>query len=262
MWQKNKSATIATNNDQYLFQPVPNILLDDQGGQQINVRTDDKCPTLRAEMHGNIPCVVESAGFKAGQSTGTIGWQEECAATLAAECSGTEPTVCYKEQRLFENHSQDTRYKGPLDVCPMLPAQLGTGGNNTPFVVEGCPVYCLQGNTVDRDAKQNGRGVSENVTHTLNSVDRHAVAYGIDHAITTGGNCPAQGPCVYEEVEATMKASGVHAVAYAMQSFGDYKESEVASATPNMPRRKTNTMARSSTILTSVITPMQISGRR
>ena len=37
---------------------------------------------------------------------------------------------------LFENHSQDTRFKGPLDVSPMLPAQLGTGGNNTPFVVE------------------------------------------------------------------------------------------------------------------------------
>lgn len=41
-----------------------------------------------------------------------------------------------KEQFLFENHSQDSRYKGPLDVCPMLPAQLGTGGNNQPFVVE------------------------------------------------------------------------------------------------------------------------------
>ena len=39
-------------------------------------------------------------------------------------------------QYLFENHSQDSHYKGPLDVSPMLPAQLGTGGNNTPFVVE------------------------------------------------------------------------------------------------------------------------------
>ena len=54
------------------------------------------------------------------------------------------------EQHLFENHSQDSRYRGPLDVCPMLPAQLGTGGNNQPFVVEGSPVYCLQGNGIDR----------------------------------------------------------------------------------------------------------------
>ena len=44
--------------------PVPGVLLDDQGGQQINVRTDDKCPTLRAEAHGNVPCVLEAGGFK------------------------------------------------------------------------------------------------------------------------------------------------------------------------------------------------------
>ena len=72
-------------------------ILDDQGGQQITVRTDGKAPTLRAETHGNLPCVLESTGFKAGQSmAGGIGWQEECAATLAAQCSGTEPTVCVK----------------------------------------------------------------------------------------------------------------------------------------------------------------------
>jgi DNA (cytosine-5)-methyltransferase 1 len=34
---------------------------------------------------------------------------------------------------------------------------------------------------------------------------------------------------VYEDVQATLKATGPHAVAYAMQGFGDYKESDVAS---------------------------------
>ena len=38
-------------------------ILDDQGGSQISVRTDGKSPTLRAEMHGNVPCVVEAMGF-------------------------------------------------------------------------------------------------------------------------------------------------------------------------------------------------------
>ena len=42
-------------------------------------------------------------------------------------------------QYLFENHSQDARYRGPLEVSPMLPAQLGTGGNNQPFVVGTYP---------------------------------------------------------------------------------------------------------------------------
>jgi len=36
-------------------------------------------------------------------------------------------------------------------------------------------VFSIQGNTIDRAAKQNGSGISENVAHTLNSVDRHGV---------------------------------------------------------------------------------------
>lgn len=37
---------------------VEKIILDDQGGQQISVCTDDKSPTLRAEAHGNAPYVI------------------------------------------------------------------------------------------------------------------------------------------------------------------------------------------------------------
>ena len=37
---------------------------------------------------------------------------------------------------MFENHSQDTRYKGPLEVAQTVSAAYGTGGNNQPFVVE------------------------------------------------------------------------------------------------------------------------------
>lgn len=37
---------------------VEKIILDDQGGQQISVRTDGKSPTLRAEAHGNAPYVI------------------------------------------------------------------------------------------------------------------------------------------------------------------------------------------------------------
>lgn len=36
---------------------------------------------------------------------------------------------------LFENHSQDLRYKGPLDIAPTILSTYGTGGNNQPFVV-------------------------------------------------------------------------------------------------------------------------------
>lgn len=155
------------------------LILDDQGGSQINFRTDGKSPTLRAEMHGNVPCIVESAGFDGnmGAKAGNIGYEDEKAPTLRAGVSGM--TVCIKEQHCFENHSQDTRYKGPLPVCPMLPAQLGTGGNNTPLVVEGTPVYCLQGNGIDRalTAGCNGKGWKEDTSYTLNTIDRPAVVF-------------------------------------------------------------------------------------
>lgn len=181
--QENKSATLATNNDQYLFQPV-NMVLDDQGGQQITVRTDGKAPTLRAETHGNLPCVLEAAGFKAGQSmAGGIGWQKECAATLATQCSGTEPTVCVKKAYSIENHPADSR----VDIddsgkVQTLTSRMGTGGGNVPMVLEAHPVYCLQGNGIDRadTAGCNGKGWKEDTSYTPNTIDRPAVVYCTD----------------------------------------------------------------------------------
>ena len=57
----------------------------------------DSLPFLPYCVPYTQPCALEAAGFKAGQSmAGGIGWQEACATTLAAQCSGTEPTVCVK----------------------------------------------------------------------------------------------------------------------------------------------------------------------
>lgn len=65
------------------------------------------------------PCVLEAAGFKAGQSmAGGIGWQEECAATLAAQCSGTEPTVCIKECLPFDTTQVTSPQTGTLQAKP------------------------------------------------------------------------------------------------------------------------------------------------
>ncbi len=120
-----------------VFQPVGSFGFQ-LGFRPENVRVYDEVATtiVNGTRPGFCNGVIQAAGFKAGQSDDGIAYQEECAATLPANPGGVEPTVCVKERYLFENHSQDTMYKGPLDVCPMLPAQLGTGGNNTPFVVE------------------------------------------------------------------------------------------------------------------------------
>lgn len=145
--QEDKSATLATNNDQYLFQPVPDMLLDDQGGQQIGVRTDGKSPTLRAEMHGNVPCVLEAAGFKELNSAKarSDAYGKELAPCLAA--NKHDACVSYKVTEPIPIHDQATRFAGKR-------------GDKA-------------------DGKGNGIGVGQagDPMNTLTSADRHAVAY-------------------------------------------------------------------------------------
>ena len=104
------------------------VCLNDQGGSRMDV-TEEVAETLRAENHGHPPCVMGAAGFcteHSAQARG-IGYEEETSPTLRA---GTVPAAVY------ENHSQDTRYTGPLETAPTVNATYGMGGNNQPFVVE------------------------------------------------------------------------------------------------------------------------------
>ena len=102
------------------------ICLNDQGGVVMSVTEDVTC-TLRAEAHH--PPVVMSAGFCTEHSADarSIGYEAETAPTLRA---GVVPATVY------ENHSQDTRYTGPVETAPTVLSTYGTGGNNQPFVVE------------------------------------------------------------------------------------------------------------------------------
>ena len=109
------------------------LCLNDQGGQRMDV-PDDVTATLRAEAH-HPPCVLESAGFCTEHSSKSrsIGYEEETSPTLRA---GVVPATVY------ENHSQDTRYTGPIDTAPTVSATYGMGGNNQPFVVSGEQPFC------------------------------------------------------------------------------------------------------------------------
>ena len=102
------------------------LCLNDQGGNRMDV-THETTATLRAEAHH--PPVVMSAGFCTEHSAkaGNIGYEAETAPTLRA---GVVPATVY------ENHSQDTRYTGPVETAPTVLSTYGTGGNNQPFVVE------------------------------------------------------------------------------------------------------------------------------
>ena len=74
------------------------------------------------------------------------------------------------------------RRRGPdmlNDQAPAITARAGTGGNNIPCVQS----FCLQGNGIDRadTAGCNGRGWCEDVSYTLNTIDRPAVFEAYQH---------------------------------------------------------------------------------
>lgn len=58
---------------------------------------------------------------------------------------------------------------------------LSTIQDQTIFQLIQEPTYCISRNTVDRKTNQNGTGVRESGAFTVNTVDRHAVAYALQN---------------------------------------------------------------------------------
>lgn len=155
--QTEKSGTIKAGNDQTLF-----CMATQQGGAE--VRSDDRAPTLTASagMSGNNQPVV-CAGFKLGNSeqARSIGYAEEQAPTLNAECGGNKPAVlCLNDQDgnvmgvshdvsgtlrtqehghqpsiLDMSHACDV-IRDCGEVAPSLQARMGTGGNQIPLTYQ------------------------------------------------------------------------------------------------------------------------------
>ena len=155
--QTEKSGTIKAGNDQTIF-----CMATQQGGAE--VRSDDRAPTLTASagMSGNNQPVV-CAGFKLGNSeqARSIGYAEEQAPTLNAECGGNKPAVmCLNDQGgnvmgvshdvsgtlraqehghqpsiLDMSHACDV-IRDCGEVSPSLQARMGTGGNQIPLTYQ------------------------------------------------------------------------------------------------------------------------------
>lgn len=150
------------------------IILDDQGGQQINVRSDGKSPTLRTEAHGNVPCVI---AFEPGAATRVGGHvYEDIAGTLRAIPGDNQQVIVY-----------DARGNGDGETCPTI-----TGDHNnrvtdyTALCCEAIPIHDqatrFSGKRGQKqDGKGNGLGVGQagEPMNTLTAADRHAVCYAM-----------------------------------------------------------------------------------
>lgn len=149
---------------------VPMLCLNDQGGERMDI-TEDVASTLRAGMGSHQPLVAQpgeenicqpafgvvskgngdcfltpeshtpltGGGGQAGQGYPCVlclndqgGSQmhltEDKAGTLRAQEHGHQPLV-------FDNHGQDSRFRGPVGISQTVSAGFGMGGNNQPLVL-------------------------------------------------------------------------------------------------------------------------------
>ena len=134
--------------------------------------------------NGTVSPVASTLGVNCGMSTGRNGVvlndqggnrmdvTHEVTCTLRAEAH--HPPVVLDDPAVFENHSQDTRYTGPVDVAPTVSHQYGTGGNNQPFVVSEIAALAF--------------GISSKDSNGMKSANPHVGFYEAETVRTLDGN--------------------------------------------------------------------------
>ena len=132
-----------------------------------------------------IYLVADFAGWCAGkilfESEGLSGYSKESIQSWQGSASASaESTGDTGIGLMFENHGQDARYTGPLDVSKTVLSTYGTGGNNQPFVVETPKTLKIRSG-----CEGGGKGplIQENKSATLGTNNDQTlfqpVAYGI-----------------------------------------------------------------------------------
>ena len=173
--QENKSATLSCSNDQTLFEPCgwdgrqvsPTLTKQNAGGNQ---RMPDK---------DNFTCVLQPFGISSKNSNAMKSdnphsgiYEAETARTL--DGNGGNPSCNQGGIAVVaftQNQRDEVRDLG--DHSAVVCANAGTKQQT----------FVLQGSMIGRDDKNGpqGDGINEDVSFTLNTVDRHAV-----YSMTTG----------------------------------------------------------------------------
>ena len=139
--QENKSATLATNNDQYLFQPVYSVE-NHPADSRVNIDESGKVQTLTSRMGtggGNVPMVMQqcySKSRRAKTSTDFETWKEsDTANTLNVFDVGdvrTTEAVVYALDRASFNQGKNAQFD----------FEVSDKGVNSPLVAKGPSAVC------------------------------------------------------------------------------------------------------------------------
>ena len=197
------------------------ICLNDQGGERMDVTTDITC-TLRAKSN-HPPCIMDSAVFdnhgKDTRFTGPIDVAPTISATYGTG-GNNQPFVVENPKTYDVRFTSEGTVNARSNVYESDTARtIDTSGNAPDSNQGGIAVvesYGLQGSMIGRADKNGpqGDGVNEELSFTLNTVDKHAVVYAIDRESFNCGQNYARNLGITEDgINSTLKAQGPSAVA-------------------------------------------------
>lgn len=149
------------------------VILNDQGGAVMDV-SYEKTATLRAQDHGHAPVICFEPGIMSRDcSAGNRAYENLCS-TLRANMGDNQPAVCYEAQMdEIKTVAYDGYNMAVNDNTFMTITSGRTDDHHVPSVI-----YSLEGNG-SRPSHQ-GTGYSdEGKMFTLNTIEKHAVCYGI-----------------------------------------------------------------------------------
>jgi DNA (cytosine-5)-methyltransferase 1 len=145
------------------------------------------------------PVIVDRAAYNQGinaQYNTFIAHTDLCPTIIAKGPHAVQPP----HQVLYENHPNDSRVTGPLEIAPTVAARFGTGGGNVPFVQNVSPMAIpidTRNVTRDPDKKDEmnrqgvGIGSDGDPCHTLTSSHVNAVAFQPGNLVRRAGSDPS-----------------------------------------------------------------------
>ena len=221
---------------------VPIVLENHPQDCRVTISEDGVIPTLTGKMGtggGNVPMIMNEAR-SVDLRNQRLG--DDKAETLHG-CGHGSSVATVIEPTAFHITQDPTAFEGKSPCLTQGNPKTGqaTIGVAIP-IADKATRYKGGGDTRNNDGSANGLGVGEPgaPANTLTAADRHAVAYAIDRAAFNQGMNAQYNISIQEEIAQTLVAKGPGGVAhpqdetdahcYAMQAFGQYKESEIASA--------------------------------